>query len=261
LTVGGRPPLLEDRHIKGQERNAMNDETPFIEAILANPEDEAPRLIYADWLEERGDPRGEFLRLENALANLPRGDARRPSLRARLQEVRQGLGVEWLAQVDRSRIEGCVQFAYACPKQWDQLARTADPLARFCGTCQQNVYHCSSVAQARRHAARGHCVAVDSRLARKKNDLTQSDFYGHTRQARGQDGMAMMTMGIIAPPPPTFHPGDHVEVHRGEYRGLRGTVSDVRVSLLRATVQLDGEPTAVELDFDDLEQDWPGGWR
>ena len=40
----------------------MNDETPFIEAILASPEDKAPRLIYADWLEERGDPRGESSR-------------------------------------------------------------------------------------------------------------------------------------------------------------------------------------------------------
>jgi uncharacterized protein (TIGR02996 family) len=261
LTGGGRPPLLEDRHIKGQERNAMNDETPFIEAILANPEDEAPRLIYADWLEERGDARGEFLRLENALANLPRGDARGPSLRARIQEVRQGIGVEWLAQVDRSRIEGCVQFAFTCPKQWDQLARTADPLARFCETCQQNVYHCSSVAQARRHAARAHCVAVDSRLTRKKDDLTPSDFYGHTRQARGQDGMVMMTMGIITPPPPCFRPGNRVLVRRGKYRGNQGTVKDVRMSLLRAMVQLDRKPTAVELDFDDLQYIFRGGRR
>jgi uncharacterized protein (TIGR02996 family) len=25
---------------------------PFIQAILADPDDDAPRLVYADWLEE-----------------------------------------------------------------------------------------------------------------------------------------------------------------------------------------------------------------
>ena len=34
----------------------LSDET-FLRAILADPADDAPWLIYADWLEERGDPR------------------------------------------------------------------------------------------------------------------------------------------------------------------------------------------------------------
>lgn len=34
----------------------------FIREIVAHPDD-APRLIYADWLEERGDPQGEFIRI------------------------------------------------------------------------------------------------------------------------------------------------------------------------------------------------------
>jgi uncharacterized protein (TIGR02996 family) len=37
----------------------MSDEAAFLNAILANPEDDAPRLVYADWLEERGDPATE----------------------------------------------------------------------------------------------------------------------------------------------------------------------------------------------------------
>jgi uncharacterized protein (TIGR02996 family) len=40
----------------------------FIDAILAEPDDDAPRLIYADWLEERGDPRAEFIRVQVELA-------------------------------------------------------------------------------------------------------------------------------------------------------------------------------------------------
>jgi len=40
----------------------MTEDEAFIRMIVANPGDDAPRLIYADWLEERGDSRGEYLR-------------------------------------------------------------------------------------------------------------------------------------------------------------------------------------------------------
>lgn len=41
----------------------MNDEKAFLTAILEQPDDDSKKLIYADWLEERGDARGEYLRL------------------------------------------------------------------------------------------------------------------------------------------------------------------------------------------------------
>lgn len=40
----------------------------FWRAILARPHDDAPRLVYADWLEERGEPLAEFIRLQCRLA-------------------------------------------------------------------------------------------------------------------------------------------------------------------------------------------------
>lgn len=40
----------------------------LLEAILSTPDDDAPRLMYADWLTERGDPRGEFIALQCARA-------------------------------------------------------------------------------------------------------------------------------------------------------------------------------------------------
>ncbi len=46
----------------------MVEEGDFIRAILAAPDDDTPRLVFADWLEERGDPRGEFIRVQCALA-------------------------------------------------------------------------------------------------------------------------------------------------------------------------------------------------
>jgi uncharacterized protein (TIGR02996 family) len=42
----------------------------FIQEILASPDDDTPRLIYADWLEEQGDPLGEFIRVQCELATL-----------------------------------------------------------------------------------------------------------------------------------------------------------------------------------------------
>lgn len=46
----------------------MIDEETLIRAVLAAPGDLAVRLVYADWLEERGDPRAEYLRLLCSLA-------------------------------------------------------------------------------------------------------------------------------------------------------------------------------------------------
>ena len=45
----------------------MKDEAAFLQAMLANPEDNDLRLVFADWLEEWGDPRGEFIRLLHTL--------------------------------------------------------------------------------------------------------------------------------------------------------------------------------------------------
>jgi uncharacterized protein (TIGR02996 family) len=37
----------------------------FLEDIVANPDDDGPRLVYADWLDEHGDStRAEFIRLQ-----------------------------------------------------------------------------------------------------------------------------------------------------------------------------------------------------
>jgi uncharacterized protein (TIGR02996 family) len=47
----------------------MVKQSDFIQAILENPDDDAPRLVFADWLEERGDPWGEFIRVQCALAH------------------------------------------------------------------------------------------------------------------------------------------------------------------------------------------------
>jgi uncharacterized protein (TIGR02996 family) len=49
----------------------VTDEAAFIRAIIERPDDDLPRLVMADFLDERGDPRGEFIRLQVELAKLP----------------------------------------------------------------------------------------------------------------------------------------------------------------------------------------------
>src|SRR4051794_23581086 len=40
----------------------MSDESAFLAALRANPDDDAARLVFADWLDERGDPRAAWVR-------------------------------------------------------------------------------------------------------------------------------------------------------------------------------------------------------
>jgi uncharacterized protein (TIGR02996 family) len=42
----------------------MPERDSFLHMILENPDEDAPRLVYADWLEEQGDPLAEFIRLQ-----------------------------------------------------------------------------------------------------------------------------------------------------------------------------------------------------
>jgi uncharacterized protein (TIGR02996 family) len=72
----------------------MNDEAAFLAAIQAAPEDGNLRLAYADWLEERGDVRGEYLRLEQQLSLSP--------IALRLVQLREQIDPSWIALVRRA---------------------------------------------------------------------------------------------------------------------------------------------------------------
>lgn len=67
-----------------------DEQAPLLEAVLAKPTDDAPRAVYADWLQERGDPRGEFIALQLALAR--RDDAAK---QARADELLARHSLEW----------------------------------------------------------------------------------------------------------------------------------------------------------------------
>jgi uncharacterized protein (TIGR02996 family) len=67
----------------------MDEQEGFYRQIHFTPDDDAPRLIYADWLEEHGQPeRAEFIRLQIEMARMRTGQISK-ALRSRVQELMQ----------------------------------------------------------------------------------------------------------------------------------------------------------------------------
>jgi uncharacterized protein (TIGR02996 family) len=74
----------------------MSDDTEaaLLAAIRAAPDDDAPRLVYADWLTERGDPRGEYIALACAFAKSHDAEVRR-----RADALEKAHKSAWLARL------------------------------------------------------------------------------------------------------------------------------------------------------------------
>ena len=85
------------------------DYAELLAAIIAAPDDDAPRLVMADALTERGDARGELIHVECALATLPAGSPEATALAARDEELLAAHGEAWSASV---RALGAMKYAY-----------------------------------------------------------------------------------------------------------------------------------------------------
>lgn len=75
-------------------------EAPFLAAIRADLESDTPRLIFADWLEERGDPRAQLIRVQCEQANNPAG-GRLVELREQERLLLAQYEQQWLAELPR----------------------------------------------------------------------------------------------------------------------------------------------------------------
>src|SRR5690242_5801815 len=74
----------------------MSEGDSLYQAILANPDDDAPRLVYADWLDEHGQPeRAEFIRVQCAMARIPPHTARWRPLHERSVRLEREWRVQW----------------------------------------------------------------------------------------------------------------------------------------------------------------------
>jgi uncharacterized protein (TIGR02996 family) len=72
------------------ERRALED------AVVAEPDDLAALQVYADWLSEHDDPRGEFIQVQLALEDPDRKPAERTKLQAREKELLKKHRKDWL---------------------------------------------------------------------------------------------------------------------------------------------------------------------
>lgn len=74
----------------------MTEDSDFVRAIEATPDDDTPRLIYADWLDDRGEPaRADFIRLQIELAGIDEFHPRWPELTHRELALIREHGHRW----------------------------------------------------------------------------------------------------------------------------------------------------------------------
>lgn len=81
----------------------MNHEQAFLQAIREAPDDDAPRLIYADWLEEQGgasrSARADFIRIQCRLDEMPDDDPARDRLEDEVADLLAEHEAEWTQSV------------------------------------------------------------------------------------------------------------------------------------------------------------------
>lgn len=163
----------------------------FLQTLTETPKDDDARLVYADWLEERGELlKAEFLRITVSLNTEKRSRGKRKTQRNRLQELAAQLDTDWLAVVSRLKIENCpksrkqpwrripldITFHFVCDKTWDQLQATDKQTVRHCTDCKQDVHYCDTIAEARRHATANRCIALDLGVIRRDGDISALQF-------------------------------------------------------------------------------------
>jgi len=73
----------------------MSPHDAFLQDIVDDPDDDTVRLIYADWLTEQDDPRGEFIRVQIQLESLRPGEPHWCELNQRQQDLLQAHQEEW----------------------------------------------------------------------------------------------------------------------------------------------------------------------
>ena len=91
----------------------MNQESAFIDLVLQNPDDDGPRLVYADWLEEQGDcDHAEFIRLQCELARTQADDRRRLDSEYRQASLLLNHRQEWEPSFDRPFVGSQLRFEF-----------------------------------------------------------------------------------------------------------------------------------------------------
>jgi uncharacterized protein (TIGR02996 family) len=109
----------------------------LLAAVTAAPDEDAPRLVFADWLDENGEPdRAEFIRVGVERKQLDRYDPRYAQLRNREVELVKAHEKEWVKAdgvtghrfrefnrgfVERLTFDGCAAFLKEAPAVFERV--------------------------------------------------------------------------------------------------------------------------------------------
>lgn len=121
--VRGQPPQA---HQPAEAPEAAHHEMPdrLLEAVLKAPGDDAPRLVLADWLMERGAPRGEFIALQVRGAKKPLSAAEVTKMNA----LERAHRADWLGPLARA-LTGCTwSRGFLAEASLSQNARAPTPV-------------------------------------------------------------------------------------------------------------------------------------
>jgi uncharacterized protein (TIGR02996 family) len=178
--------------------------------MAENPEDDALRLIYADWLEEHGRPeRAEFIRVQIRLSKLDADEPEHVALSLREQELIEAHCAEWVAAtvgkltVTRAWVRGMldevlVRAAVFCAEA-EALLRAA-PTARWRVMAEdwsavRDLVRCPQFPRLRRLALVGGRIAgAGARIlaeSRGVSGLRELDLRGNSLGQPGTQALAM----------------------------------------------------------------------
>ena len=107
-----------------------DDDEAFVRVVVDHPGDDTPRLVYADWLDDRDDPRGEYLRAERAWANLRRGGLR-PADSPEVRRAAVGLDETWVSRVSRPPHGVCLDHVPFDTSEGSAPSLRPDDIAAF----------------------------------------------------------------------------------------------------------------------------------
>jgi uncharacterized protein (TIGR02996 family) len=79
-----------------ENRDDLLEHAPFIDEILSSPDELGNYAVYADWLSDRGDPRGEFIHVQLALEDESLTAAKRKKLQTKEKSLLKKHERDWL---------------------------------------------------------------------------------------------------------------------------------------------------------------------
>jgi uncharacterized protein (TIGR02996 family) len=158
----------------------VDEEAAFLLQMDTSPDDADTPLVYADWLDERGDgARAEFLRLGGRLLGMRYRQKGFSDGCGRLLRLGRALPADWVARVSRPALTGtCWHGTDSSTDRyvWRFLPGGVANYTSHGGTTYQNStwrqYGCALVMETNRHYAEYECYVSGDELYGKARNVT-----------------------------------------------------------------------------------------